>query len=179
MNDYHTTHVAVQKGWYDKYYKLMLVPPVILVLLSLIYLGVFYANTGDFIIRDSSLAGGTTITLQGNYDATLLENSLQASFDDVRIRTVNDIASGKRIATIIDSSAAPEELRVEVEKTLGIKLTSENSSIEFTGPSLSSNFYRQLIIAIIVSFILMSIVIFFLFRTFVPSLAVIFAAFSD
>jgi preprotein translocase subunit SecF len=66
-----------------------------------------------------------------------------------------------------------------IENSLNIELTEENSNIEFSGPTLGSNFYKQLIIALIISFCLMSLVIFFLFRTFVPSIAVIFAAFGD
>jgi len=44
---------------------------------------------------------------------------------------------------------------------------------------LSKDFYRQLVIALIISFILMTIVVFILFKTFVPSAAVIFAIFAD
>ena len=73
----------------------------------------------------------------------------------------------------------PEELKKEIEDVLGYKLDDKNSSIEFTGPSLSENFYKQLILALVISFVLMSIVIFIMFKSFVPSIAVIFAAFSD
>jgi preprotein translocase subunit SecF len=73
----------------------------------------------------------------------------------------------------------PDELKGLVEGILGYPLTDENASIEFTGPTLSANFYRQLMIALLISFTLMSLVIFVMFRTFIPSIAVIFAAFSD
>lgn len=167
------------KNWYDRYYKLMILPPVILLAVCLVYLGYFYSQTGEFINKDSSLSGGTTITLQGDIDSKALENSLRANFPDIYIRQINEIGSGRVIATIVDSSATPEELEKAIENALGYELDEKNSSIEFTGPSLGSNFYRQLITALIVSFILMSIVIFFLFRSFIPSAAVIFAAFAD
>ena len=167
------------KNWYDKYYKLMLLPPIILFAICLIYLGVFYSAHGDFIFKDSSLAGGTTITINGNVNYASLENSLKNRFEDVKVREIKDLTTGESIAVIIDSSANPEELKPGIEEILGYQLTNENSSIEFTGPSLSQNFYKQLIKAIIFSFILMSLTIFLLFRTFVPSIAVIFAAFAD
>ncbi|MBS3072816.1 protein translocase subunit SecF [Candidatus Pacearchaeota archaeon] len=148
-------------------------------LLSVIYLGFFYFRTGDFIIRDVSLSGGTTLTLTGDIDTTKLESQLKLKLGDVSFRKLSDISSGKNIAFIIESSAPPEELEKAVEDILGFKLTQENYSIEFSGPSLSNNFYHQLIIALLISFCLMSLVIFFLFRTFVPSIAVIFAAFAD
>lgn len=157
----------------------MLLPPVILLVLCLAYLGYFYHTTGDVIIKDASLSGGTTITLQGNIDTIALKGALSAKFPHTNVRDITELTSGKRIATIIDSSATPDEIQPTIEKFLGYKLNSENSNIEFTGPTLSNSFYKQLIIAIIISFILMTFVIFFLFRTFVPSIAVIFAAFAD
>jgi len=104
---------------------------------------------------------------------------LKQKFTDIDFRKLTDITTGKQIAFIIDSSASVEELKAAIEQVLGYPLTDVNSSIEFTGPTLSQNFYRQLIIAMFISFILMSIVIFILFKTFVPSMAVILSAFND
>ena len=58
---------------YDKYYKLILIIPIIVLVLSLGYLFSFYSKTGDFINKDVSLSGGTTITLSGN----LLQDNIQ------------------------------------------------------------------------------------------------------
>jgi len=164
---------------YDKHYKLLLIIPVIILLASLIYLGIFYSKTGDFLYKDVSLSGGTSITINGEIDQGLLESGLKDKFPDVSFTKLEDITSRKEIALIVESSATPEELKPEIEDILGYKLTEENSSTEFTGAALSQNFYRQLIMALIISFILMSIVIFILFRTFIPSIAVIFAVFAD
>ena len=168
-----------KKNWYDRYYKLMLLPPVILFALCLVYLGFFYSAHGDFILKDSSLAGGSTITINEKIDYISLENSLKQKFEDVRVREIKDLTTGESIAVIVDSSAQPDELKSEIEVVLGYSLNGENSSVEFTGSGLSQNFYKQLLKAIIFSFILMSVVIFFLFRTFIPSIAVIFAALAD
>ena len=62
---------------------------------------------------------------------------------------------------------------------LGYELNDENSSFEFTGSALSESFFKQLIIAIMFAFIFMAIVVFIIFRTFVPSTAVIISAFAD
>ncbi len=164
---------------YDKHYKLLLVIPVIILLASLIYLGIFYSKNGDIIYRDVSLSGGTSITINGEINQEILEAGLRTKFPDVSFTKLEDITSRKEIALIVESSADSEELKSEIESILGYELTDENSSIEFTGSSLSRDFYRQLITALIISFILMSIVIFLLFRTFVPSAAVIFAVFAD
>ena len=174
-NKHQQTH---KKHWYDRYYKLILLPPILLLVVCLVYLGIFYANHNDLIYKDASLSGGTTITISEKIDSNLIEQ-IKQKMPDSYVREINDLASGEHIAVIIDTSLPPEEAQPIIEEIIGFKLTSLNSSIEFTGPSLSNNFYKQLIIAIIISFVLMSFVIFFLFRTFIPSIAVIFAAFAD
>lgn len=164
---------------YDKHYKLLFFIPLLILLLSLGYLGVFYSNNGDIIYKDVSLSGGTSITINGEIDQSQIEAPLKEKFPDVSFTRLEDITTGKQIALMIESSASSDELKSAVENILGYKLNGENSSTEFTGASLSKDFYRQLIIALIISFVLMSIVIFVMFRTFVPSAAVIFAVFAD
>lgn len=153
--------------------------PIIILIFCIIYLASFYSQNNDIIYKDPSLSGGTTITLSAELDKQALENALRQSLPDVYVRTISDISTGRQIAVLIDSSAEPETLKPLVEEFLGYELTSENSSIEFSGPSLGRNFYKQLGIAVLISFVLMSIVIFFLFRTFIPSIAVIFSALAD
>lgn len=164
---------------YDRYYKILLLIPIVILLLSLIYIGIFYSKNGDFFHKDVSLSGGTSITINGEIDQTLLEGSLKENFPDTSFIKLEDLASRKEIALIVSSSADPEPLKAEIENILGYKLDEKNSSIEFTGALLSQSFYKQLILALLISFVLMSIVIFILFRTFTPSIAVIFAVFAD
>lgn len=168
-----------QLGWYDRWYKLFLILPILLLIISIVYLFNFYSVNGDFVLKDISLSGGTTITLIGNIDNTLLESALKEDFPDVYTRKITDISTGEAIAVLVDSSAKSEDLQSAIESFIGYPLNSENSSIEFTGSTLSNSFYRQLIIAILISFLLMSGVVFFLFRSLVPSIAMIFAAFAD
>jgi preprotein translocase subunit SecF len=167
-----------KKSWYDKYYKILLIIPVLILVFSLVYIVYFYHETGDFILKDSSLSGGTTITIKANIDMAKLESSL-SGFEDVLVRKLTDVGTGEPVSYVIETSVTPEEIKPALENILGYNLTDENSSIEFTGPSLSLGFYKQLILALVISFILMSFVILVTFRTFIPSIAVIFAAFSD
>lgn len=80
---------------------------------------------------------------------------------------------------IVESSAAPEVLQPAIEEVLGTQLAKEDTTVEFTGPTLSLTFYRQLMGALVFSFVLICIVIFVLFRTWVPSLAVVFSIIGD
>jgi len=165
--------------FYDNNYKKILVIPIILLILSLGYIGYFYSKTGDIMLKDSSLTGGTTITLIGDIDSEIIVPTLKSQFSDFNLRKITDLRTGKPISTIIETSAAIEEIKPVLEEVLGYKLTTENSSTEFTGPSLSKSFYKQLMVALLISFILISFVIFILFRTFIPTLAVIFSIFAD
>jgi len=177
-NQEHETH-HVSKNWYDKNYKLFLVIPLIILAISIVYLFNFYEQNGDFIYKDSSLAGGTTITIQGSVDSKLLEDGLKVDFPDSHIREITELRSGIPIAVIVNSRSDPAPLIDKIEEVLGYKLDKDNSSTEFTGSTLSDSFYKQLLIAIMFSFILIAIVVFILFRTFIPSMAVIFSIFAD
>ncbi len=167
---------------YDKHYGKLFVIPVLLMLFSVGYLFYFHAQTGDFIIKDISLSGGTTITVFGNFSDNVLqdlEQGLNAEYKDISFRRLTESTSGKTSTIIIESQESTDKIKASIEKLLGLELTQQNSSIEFSDSALSGNFYRQLIIALIISFVLMSIVIFIMFKSFIPSTAVIFAAFSD
>jgi preprotein translocase subunit SecF len=166
-------------SWYDKYYLLLLAIPVFITILSLVYLGMFFLSHNDIMLKDASLSGGTTITLNGEIDAENLESLLKSQYSDLNFRKLTDIRTGKAVSYIIETSESSEKLQASIEKILGYELTDKNSTIEFTGPILSSSFYKQLIFSLLISFILMAIVVTILFRSFIPSIAVIFAAFSD
>ncbi len=176
-----SNEAGLRKSWYDRYHKLLAIIPIILVVCSLIYLFNFHAQTGNFINKDVSLSGGTTITLNANtnIDFDNLEKQLAQDNPDVSFRKLTDLRSGQSIALIIESSKKPAEITPVIESIIGMNLTDENSSTEFTGDSLSSNFYKQLVISLVASFILMSLVILILFRRFIPSLGIIFAGLSN
>lgn len=168
------------KNWYDRNYKKLLVIPVIIFLLSVAYLGVFYKNNGDIIYKDVSLTGGTSITvLDENVDVSDIENFLNERYPDVLVRKVSDFETGRQQGFFVEARAEVDDLRGSLEEYLGYELNSENSSTEFTGSTISEGFYRQLQIAIIIAFAFMAISVFFIYRTFVPSAAVIFSAFAD
>ncbi|MEM2954841.1 MAG: hypothetical protein QW625_02760 [Candidatus Nanoarchaeia archaeon] len=167
-----------KKSWYERYYKLLMLIPILLVTSSLIFLVSFYLKNGEIILKDVSLSGGTTITISGDVDSSKL-NALKKDFPDISVRKLTDLSTGTSLASIIESSSQPESLKTALEKSLGYNLTNENSSIEFSGPTLSEGFYKQLLVALAIAFILISLVVFVMFRSLVPSVAVIFAVISN
>jgi len=148
---------------YDKYYKLLLLIPLALLIFSFIYMGFFYSANHDFIYKDVSLTGGTSATISGAIDIPKLNEVLTGKLIDFNTRDISDLITGEQKAVIVETKSSPEETKKILEEYLGYELTSENSSFEFTGASLSQSFYLQLILAIIFAFTFMGVVIFFLF----------------
>ncbi|MBD3252121.1 MMPL family transporter [Candidatus Pacearchaeota archaeon] len=169
------------KEFYNKYYKFLLFIPAIILILSLLQLGYSYYNTGDFIQKDITLTGGTSITVfsEQRIDLENLRNFLSSRLSDFNLKELSDFRSGRQKAIIVESPREASELKPLLEEFLGYELNSENSSIESTGSALGESFYRQLRLAIIISFVLMAVVVFIIFRTFAPSFAVVISAFAD
>jgi len=171
--------------FYNKNYKLLLLIPLILLIFSLSYIGYFYSKNNDFINRDVSLTGGTTITIDTEnqeINTEDLKEALSKEISDFTVRELSDFRSGKQKAVVIETpldSSDLSYLKKILNNFLGYELTSENSSIESTGSTLGTAFYKQLQIAILISFILMALVVFIIFRTIAPSAAVVLSAFAD
>ena len=168
-------------SWYNKNYKKLLWIPIILLALSLFQLGQMYSQTGQVLERDITLTGGTSITVfpENEVNINQLSTFLDAKLTDNIIRELSDFQSGKQKAIVVDTIDDAEKTKQVLEEFLNYPLTNDNSSTESTGSSLGESFYRQLVYAIILSFVLMSIVVFFIFRSRVPSLAVVISAFAD
>lgn len=169
------------KTWYDKNYKKLLIITAVLLVFSLLQLGNMYLKTGQFIDRDITLTGGTSITFFPEQEIQVdeLANFLNGKIDNFIIRELSDFQSGAQKAVVVETTSEPEKTRIIIENFLGYKLEQEKLSIESTGPTLGDSFYKQLVYAIVISFILMSIVVFLLYRSTVPSIAVILSAFAD
>jgi preprotein translocase subunit SecF len=165
--------------FHDKHYKTLLLIPCTLLIFSFVYMFLFYSNHHDIIYKDISLTGGTSVTLYSQKPVSELEADLPGKLEEVNIRKVYDLITNEQKAVIIETKTPGDQTKKILEDYLGYKLTSENSSFEFTGAALSESFYKQLLIALLIAFLGMAMVVFLLFRTFVPSAAVIISAFAD
>jgi preprotein translocase subunit SecF len=173
--------------YYFKNYKKFLFIPVILLLTALISIFLHYQSTGDFIQRDITLKGGISLTIleESELDMQDLESSLGSVFSsyDVSVRSLK--STGSQIGFLIESDI-PELDQDQLDSILSIvgdkagkTIEEENYSFETMGSSLGRSFFNQTIRALIIAFLFMGIVVFLYFRTFVPSMAVIFSALSD
>ena len=172
---------------YDKKYKTLLIFPFIMLLLALIQIGYQIHTTGDFLIRDVSLKGGVTITIpyKQNVDLNLMEKQIKLQFpkNDVVVRSLR--SSGTAVGLIVEADIdgnnkmQVQKLLDSIQSSLKTDLSKINYGIEIIGSSLGASFFRESLIALAVAFLFMGLVVMIYFRTFVPSMAVIIAAFSD
>ncbi len=151
------------ESWYNKNYKKLLVIPSVVLALSLIYLTIFAIQTGDIINKDVSLTGGSTITISTEISSEILKDVLSQSLADFTIKTISDNSGNQLELAITVGEGDTQVLEDSLEDFLGYELTSENSSKETTSASLSDDFYKQLIIAIILAFFWMAAVVFLIF----------------
>jgi preprotein translocase subunit SecF len=170
-----------RKLYYNHHKKLFIIPIIILVV-ALILLTVQTVTTGDIIQKDVSLKGGITATIYTQEDFPNLEQELNEAFpeNDLLVRTLKQFGSDTNIGVSIEiSDVEQDELKDTLEQLTSLELTSEIYSVEIVGSSLGENFYKQMIVAIILAFIFMAIVVLITFRMWIPSVTVVFAAFAD
>lgn len=148
--------------FYNKHYKLLLLVPAILLLLAFLIIGNTYLKTGDFIRKDVSLTGGTTISLFTDASSSELKKTLVNDFPDVEVRSLSNNL-GKQTQLVVITSQDYQKVVPVIEKYLGYKLDEKNSSVESTGSSLSADFYKQLIITVFIAFFWMAAVVFIIF----------------
>jgi len=172
------------KNFYEKQYKKLLIIPFALLLIAIILIGMKVAATGDFINRDVSLKGGVTITIpiKEPIDILNLEEALFSKFPGNDIATKILSQFGNQVGIIVEADIDKEQasqLIEEIDNALDAEIKTEEYSIEIVGSSLGASFFKDLSIALLIAFFFMAFVVFFYFRTFVPSIAVILAALSD
>ena len=170
------------KQIYEHKYKVLLIIPFLLLVLALVQIAVQTSITGDFVNKGISLKGGSTVTIEDSSINTIeLENFLREKFQtaDFSVRTIT--SAGSVVGIAIDSDAQNNEQIDVLVSALKEKVDLEKLeySVEVMGSSLGKSFFKQTFLALIIAFILMGVVVLIYFRTIVPSMAVILAAFSD
>jgi len=171
------------KHIYETKYKLLMIIPLLLLVLSLVQLGAQYAATGDFVNKGISLKGGSTITITKDLSISSdeLEGSLQQQLPagDITVRTLS--SAGRTTGIAIDSGMHDgSEIDILISAlSERFSLQKADYSVEVVGSSLGNNFFKQMLIALVFSFLLMGIMVILYFRVFITSLMVILAAFCD
>ncbi len=167
--------VQAKRSFYN--YKAFVLISIALFVFCIGILANNYFTTGDLFKRGIELKGGTIIGLglPDQIDTVKLQTALSSKFQQISIREVRGL-SGYEI--LIETSADADINKIlEEVKSLGI--STEKQSVRSVGAALGSSFFQQVQVGLIASFILMSIVVFMMFRAYAPSIAVIISAVFD
>ena len=177
------------KKIYETKYKQLLIIPFAMLVIALVLIFSKLAMTGEFINKGVSLKGGVTVTVSHSEEVDLseLESFLSSELGvDVSARSWG--RAGQTLGVIVDAAIDTSTQDSALEKTGALidllksrfgDLDEDDYSVETMGSSLSQSFFRETFKAIILAFIFMGLVVSLYFRTFIPSIAVILAAFSD
>ncbi|AFV24377.1 preprotein translocase subunit SecF [Methanolobus psychrophilus R15] len=143
--------------------------PLALFLVSIIILGITFASTGSPVQLGMEFKGGTLVSLATTQSAESLEDQF-SSYPIIDARE-----TGSRVVMQFGPMSNEEQSQLTRE------VTSAYTGVEIKqiGPVYGESLQKQAVIAVILSFIGMAAVVFLIFKTFVPSGAVVFSAMSD
>lgn len=148
----------------------MVAIPAVLLVLALISIGLTFASTGMPVNPGMDFKGGTAVTV---FTADT-PDQIKAIFADFPLQDIGEgINNGKLIRFGPMSDARFTELSGIVAQKY------PDAKIDQIGESFGKTLQNQAFLALVFSFIGMSIVIFIIFRTFIPSMAVVLSAFAD
>lgn len=147
----------------------LLAIPLAILAVSLAILLVSFISSGSPVDLGLEFQGGTQISVETTDSPAKLEE-MYSSYDLTDVRQ-----AGSRV--IMQFGVMDNEQQHQLENDITSRYS--NVQIQQVGPIYGRDLQVQAVQALIISFIGMSLVVFLLFRTLIPSFVVIFAAFSD
>ncbi|TAH64391.1 MAG: protein translocase subunit SecF, partial [Methanosarcina mazei] len=143
--------------------------PLAVLALSLVVLLVSFVSSGSPLILGMEFQGGTQISLETTESPAVLEN-MYSSYPITDVRQ-----AGSRV--IMQFGIMDNEQQRQLEEDVMGRYS--NVQIQQVGPVYGQELQVQALQALFISFIGMAIIVFLIFRTLIPSAAVILSAFSD
>lgn len=143
--------------------------PLAILVLALLVIAGWYVATGAPVTPGIDFTGGTEMRVQ----TTASQSQIHTAFD-------SDVAS------VTPSATSNNEYIVTFQDTDTNSLTSQANSagyevlsVQSTSASFGSNSQQLAVYGVVAAFVGMSLIVFLMFRSFVPSIAVVLSAFSD
>lgn len=144
-------------------HKPLILIPVLLMIISLLYIGVFGLNQGV------ELKGGTIATVELKHPMTESE--------------ITSLVKNQLQSPEVKTSLSGNSATITISGDVDIAVFNEKFSNDFNvlsfksvGALLSADAMGQIAYALIFAFLFMSITVFFVFRDFIPSIAIILSA---
>ena len=160
----------VERIDYERYTNRQLMAgPLVVLAVALLVVAGWYAVTGSPVNPGIEFTGGTELQVVAGGGQDQLRDVFGAEAEAIRpIAATED----GYIVTFQSADAAGLEERA---RDAGLQVV----AVQSTSPSFGANTQQLALLGVVTAFVGMSIVAFLLFRTFIPSLAIVVSAFSD
>ncbi|MBS1266347.1 MAG: Protein-export membrane protein SecF [Candidatus Woesearchaeota archaeon] len=168
---------------YDKEYKHLVIIPTIIALIAFGLILAQYFQTGDFVHKGISLKGGTTLKIHTDKEINVeqLEKQLEKTYPgeefSVRVIRNQEIVEEIEIGTSLQSEKVLDVISI-IEGFTG-EIGEKDYSVETIGSSLSESFFKEILKVLLLAFVLMAAVVFIYFKSFIPSVSAVLAAFFN
>jgi preprotein translocase subunit SecF len=160
--------IEVSRIDYERYSDRQLAAiPLIVLLLALAVLGGWYLSTGAPVTPGIDFTGGTELQIQSQASADEIRSTLGAE-------SISPIASAPNTYLVTFQSGETGAL-VDQARGAGYEV----QSVQSVSASFGGDTQRLALIGVAIAFAGMSVLTFALFRSFVPSVAIVISAFSD
>jgi len=150
--------------------KQLVIIPLVLLVISVVLLALTMASTGMPVTPGIDFSGGTAVTIF----STDTREQLQSTFAGYPLV---DITEGVNNGYFLKFGAMDDAEFRSLSALIYQKFP--DAKVDQIGETFGKTLQSQAVLALIFSFIGMSIVIFLAFRTFVPAVAVVLSAFAD
>ncbi|OLZ42079.1 preprotein translocase subunit SecF [Natrinema saccharevitans] len=153
--------------------QLAAVPLAVLAVALLVLSGAFLAY-GTPVPLGMDFAGGTELTVQ----TTTAEGDIGAAFDEQPESVTGTGSENQYIVQFssTDSQALSDQAEENLEQDGSAEVV---QSVSATSASFGQGSQQTAMLGLVIAFVGMSAIAFLLFRTFVPSIAIVISAFSD
>jgi preprotein translocase subunit SecF len=154
---------------YTRYSNRQLVAvPLAVLAVALAIIGVYFALNGTPVSLGMAFTGGTELQIQTTDSPAAIEQTFETEPESITP------VGGQENQYIVTFEPTDENIRQTAEDAgYTVLLEAERAA------SFSQSSQQQALVGIAVAFLGMSVLVFLMFRTFVPSIAVVASAFSD
>jgi preprotein translocase subunit SecF len=147
----------------------LVAPPLAVLVIALAVIGAWFALTGSPVTPGIEFTGGTELVVETNAP----QSEVTAAFDQQH-ESIRPIGTDGSQYLVTFQSEDQQALAQQASDAGYEVVQSQSTSATFGGST-----QRLALLGVGIAFAGMSVVVFLLFRTFVPSIAVVLSAFSD
>ncbi len=153
----------------------MIIIPLVLLLISLIILGWSFISTGSPVELGVEFTGGTIVTVESPLSLEEVKQQFTSRFSDTPPISARDYGGGR---VMLEFAPMDEAAQMELNEYLTSNFGKE-VSLQQTSALYGHDLQISAMKAVIYAFIGMAVLVFIIFRSVVPSGAVVLSAFSD